>query len=119
MAEDREGRIRHRAYDIWQEEGCPEGRHHEHWLRAEREVTSTDDALDASNTGTGAPGEAGEPPAGAQATPRRRGRAGATANDVSTEKVNGAETLTPAPDEAQPAAKPSRRTRRTAEVDPG
>lgn len=23
------------AYEIWQEEGCPDGRHAEHWLRAE------------------------------------------------------------------------------------
>ncbi|HEX9400467.1 MAG TPA: DUF2934 domain-containing protein [Anaeromyxobacter sp.] len=27
-----------RAYEIWQESGCPEGSHEEHWYRAEREV---------------------------------------------------------------------------------
>lgn len=31
-------RIRERAHAIWIEEGCPEGRDQEHWLRAEQEV---------------------------------------------------------------------------------
>lgn len=30
--------IRDRAYQIWEEEGKPHGRHHEHWLRAEKEI---------------------------------------------------------------------------------
>jgi hypothetical protein len=34
---DRERTIGERAYAIWQEEGEPEGKHHEHWLRAEQE----------------------------------------------------------------------------------
>jgi hypothetical protein len=28
------------AYALWQEKGCPEGAHEEHWLRAERELTA-------------------------------------------------------------------------------
>ena len=27
-----------RAYQLWQESGCPEGKHDEHWFRAEREL---------------------------------------------------------------------------------
>ncbi len=27
-----------RAYQIWQESGCPDGKDKEHWFRAEREV---------------------------------------------------------------------------------
>ncbi len=27
-----------RAYEMWQESGCPYGRDVEHWLRAEREL---------------------------------------------------------------------------------
>lgn len=27
-----------RAWEIWQREGCPEGRDLDHWLRAEREL---------------------------------------------------------------------------------
>lgn len=29
--------IRQRAYEIWQREGCPQGRDRIHWLRAEAE----------------------------------------------------------------------------------
>ena len=29
--------IRRRAHQIWEQEGCPEGRAHIHWLRAEAE----------------------------------------------------------------------------------
>ena len=35
---DREDRIRQRAYRIWEDEGCPDGRDREHWDRAEREI---------------------------------------------------------------------------------
>ncbi|MCD2185401.1 DUF2934 domain-containing protein [Rhizobium sp. GN54] len=31
-------RIRLRAFEIWEQDGMPEGRHEEHWLRAEREI---------------------------------------------------------------------------------
>jgi hypothetical protein len=34
---DLETRIRTRAHQIWEEEGCPDGRAHIHWLRAEAE----------------------------------------------------------------------------------
>jgi hypothetical protein len=30
--------IRERAYAIWEDEGRPEGRHLDHWLRAEAEI---------------------------------------------------------------------------------
>ncbi len=33
-----EDRIRRRAYQIWEEEGWPQGRDAEHWSRAEREI---------------------------------------------------------------------------------
>ena len=35
MEVNRNEEIRQVAYRIWQEEGRPDGRHHEHWLRAE------------------------------------------------------------------------------------
>ena len=28
------------AYAQWQKQGCPEGTHEEHWLRAEQELTA-------------------------------------------------------------------------------
>jgi hypothetical protein len=40
MDESRETRIRERAYSLWQDDGSPDGRHEEHWARAEREVGS-------------------------------------------------------------------------------
>jgi hypothetical protein len=35
---EREGRIRQRAFDLWQAQGMPEGREQEHWLTTEREI---------------------------------------------------------------------------------
>jgi hypothetical protein len=32
------GAIAQRAYEIWKETGCPNGRDQEHWFRAEREL---------------------------------------------------------------------------------
>jgi hypothetical protein len=34
MDSDLEQRIRERAYEIWENEGCPEGRTDEHWQQA-------------------------------------------------------------------------------------
>jgi hypothetical protein len=34
--------VRRRAFEIWIERGCPEGRDVEHWLLAERELVGTD-----------------------------------------------------------------------------
>jgi Protein of unknown function (DUF2934) len=36
----REQAIRERAYAIWEEEGRPDGRHLEHWHRAQNEIIS-------------------------------------------------------------------------------
>ncbi len=38
MADDREHRIRERAYRLWEQEGRPEGRHEHHWTQASQEV---------------------------------------------------------------------------------
>lgn len=35
---DRDQRIKERAHQIWESEGRPEGREHEHWQRARREI---------------------------------------------------------------------------------
>jgi hypothetical protein len=31
-------KIARRAYELWEAEGRPDGRHHEHWLQAEQEL---------------------------------------------------------------------------------
>ena len=36
-------RIRQRAYELWQQEGQPEGKQQEHWDQAVREITGNPD----------------------------------------------------------------------------
>jgi hypothetical protein len=44
-------RIRQRAYELWQQEGQPEGKQQEHWDRAVREISG--------NTDQGGPDQSG------------------------------------------------------------
>lgn len=41
-----ERRIRDRAYRIWVDEGQPEGKYLDHWLRAKREIEEEDAIID-------------------------------------------------------------------------
>lgn len=50
MDNDRETRIRQRAYDLWLDEGSPTGKHDDHWAQAEREIGSPDIDNDADNS---------------------------------------------------------------------
>ena len=38
MADDREQKVKSRAYEIWESEGRPSGRHDENWDQARREI---------------------------------------------------------------------------------
>lgn len=38
MTSEKEDRIRRRAYELWEQEGRPEGRAWDHWVQAAREV---------------------------------------------------------------------------------
>ena len=38
MQADREQAIRQRAYALWEEDGRPDGKNLEHWLRADTEI---------------------------------------------------------------------------------
>jgi len=38
MADEREDRVRERAYRLWEQEGRPHGRHQDHWQQASQEV---------------------------------------------------------------------------------
>jgi hypothetical protein len=38
MSGEREQAIRQRAYEIWEQEGRPDGRDHAHWTQAEAEI---------------------------------------------------------------------------------
>ena len=68
--QDREQLIRERAFQIWIEEGQPEGRQSNHWLQAEAELVSgTSPALQPDQQGNmpqeQSPAEAGQPLGGA------------------------------------------------------
>jgi hypothetical protein len=39
--EEAQQKIERRAYEIWENEGCPHGRDLDHWLKAEAEITSS------------------------------------------------------------------------------
>jgi hypothetical protein len=49
-------RIRQRAYELWQQEGQPEGKQQEHWDRAVREISGNPDQS-GSQLDSGADGE--------------------------------------------------------------
>jgi hypothetical protein len=44
--QDRERRIRVRAYEIWDAEGRPHGRHEQHWREAEQEIAHAENATE-------------------------------------------------------------------------
>lgn len=61
-SDDRERKIRERAYELWQQAGSPEGQHEEFWRQAEAEEHGNADADSfpasdpPSNTGVTGPG---------------------------------------------------------------
>ena len=63
--EDDRDRIRHRAYQIWENAGRPDGRDLEHWLQAEHEMV----ARGGGGSRVGVPGETAttQPEAGPKA----------------------------------------------------
>ncbi len=36
---DREARIKRRAYEMWDHDGRPDGKHHDYWINAEAELS--------------------------------------------------------------------------------
>jgi hypothetical protein len=44
MNDEREDRIRRRAYQLWNDGGAPEGKSDEYWSRAEKQVAAEYDA---------------------------------------------------------------------------
>ncbi|WP_416338932.1 DUF2934 domain-containing protein [Paraburkholderia sp. CNPSo 3076] len=44
MNDQREERVRRRAYQLWEDDGAPEGRADEYWSRAEKQVAAEYDA---------------------------------------------------------------------------
>ena len=79
METDRQARIRERAYHIWLDEGRPEGRHDEHWHRAELAVAEEERKQRAAAADLASPIEtraaAGRAETAAKRRPRRAGSA--------------------------------------------
>jgi hypothetical protein len=44
MNDEREERVRRRAYQLWEDDGAPEGKADEYWGRAEKQVAAEYDA---------------------------------------------------------------------------
>ncbi|GAB1581155.1 DUF2934 domain-containing protein [Phyllobacterium phragmitis] len=59
METGKEEQIKARAYEIWEQEGRPQGREHEHWEQARREVegNNTSDGTSPQQNGAGGPSE--------------------------------------------------------------
>ncbi|WYK06972.1 DUF2934 domain-containing protein [Cereibacter sphaeroides f. sp. denitrificans] len=68
MSDDREARIRQRAYELWEAEGQPAGRDQDYWLRAEAEL-GEDKPVPAAKAPRARKAEA-EPAAGDEAAPK-------------------------------------------------
>ena len=59
MAADLHERIRRRAYELWQQEGRPEGRADDHWHRAEAQLRGEPEAAGVHAGGGAPPGTSG------------------------------------------------------------
>lgn len=57
-------RIRDRAYELWEKEGRPDGRHDEHWHQARRDLDGEDGSAPADSATESAPDGAPGPDAG-------------------------------------------------------
>jgi hypothetical protein len=82
MSDDRQQRVKQRAYEIWESEGRPSGRHDDHWNRADRELGEQDQGRSSGAIGGAAKGHAKrgatKRTAGAAVMPaRRRSKIGA------------------------------------------
>ena len=51
MDANHDEKIKSKAYEIWEEEGRPAGRHDEHWSRAEQHVGMMGDGTEEQNLG--------------------------------------------------------------------
>jgi hypothetical protein len=57
MSEQHRHRVEQRAYELWEREGRPEGRHDHHWAEAERQIAAETGGADSGHAKP-APGDA-------------------------------------------------------------
>ena len=113
MNQPKEAEIEQRAYEIWEREGRPEGRHVEHWMQAQWELQGEAEIAghNASSATAGGSGIA----APAKKTTRRTAAPKAAAPKAAAPKAAApkAKASTEAkPAAAKPAAKPKRTTKK-------
>jgi hypothetical protein len=89
MNAKRQDQIARRAYEIFQREGHPQGRHDDHWRQAEAEIDA--EAQKALVGGSGPTHPSGPPTTGAQAqpSPDTAGEAGAPPSGRPGSSKNG------------------------------
>jgi hypothetical protein len=87
MSPEQEDRIKQRAYEIWEREGCPDGRGDVHWSMAAQEIRAEDGWVDDAADAAGA----------ADDLSRQLG---------SAEAALAPEGVVPAPEEPESASKP-------------
>jgi len=88
MPDDRDQRIRDRAYQLWEREGRPHGQHDEHWRRAAAEI----EAEENPKAGTAAkPGKTPAPPTSAAEQAGATTTKPAKAADTPAKRTQGSE----------------------------
>jgi hypothetical protein len=123
MQADRDARTRERAYQIWETEGRVEGRHDDHWHRAQREIAE-EEARSEQVRDPGHPAslpERGQHPTGAEPDappPRRAGRPGAATEPTSGPPKPENAATSSMPDKEPEDTGPASRGRRAASPKP-
>ncbi len=100
--ENREERIRLRAYELWVAEGMPAGREADHWYDAEREIAAAEQTVLAENGHSGGELSAMPEMKGAEG-PKARTRAVRSKSAADTEGVAQPRTPRTARRTAKPA----------------
>jgi hypothetical protein len=109
-AGDEKQRIRERAYELWEREGHPQGRHLDHWVQAERETQSGSAGLDRAGEGEPSPlGESGRQPGGvsAQSSGGPESGFGAAGGLGGAQNLGGAQGKSATQERTQSAREPS------------
>jgi Protein of unknown function (DUF2934) len=77
MDPDRQERISRRAYELWEQEGRPEGRSEEFWARAQAEIEGPGTGTAPTDAGPGDEAAPGTPGAGEDVDGKIKGIGGA------------------------------------------
>lgn len=105
MADDREERIRKRAYEMWERDGFPEGQHNAHWQEAEAEIDAEMRSEGSASRAAGADDAASAKPKKTRA-PRKPATSKAADASPSKATKTAPKATTPRKPRARKSAKP-------------